>query len=444
VNDLKRASWLAVLFLVVLRIAIGWQFLYEGMWKWSTLKTNSPWTAEGYLKTAQGPLRNVFRGMTGDPDDLGWLSYQMMSDKWDRWAARFTRHYQLTEAQQAELSRLLDPPASFKREVVFPEGFDAKAKLPPILKRDGKNLVATGPIKPIEVVELERSLEVLNDGSNAKPYYVQIDQYGQAKLDEKGEPVPASPEVAKFFEGFEAVRKQANDLTFRQRLKASLAADPDRVGVVYDPKQKDPIVVGAPLGDLDPGSVIRYGDVQEYVSLLREYDAELKKGKLDFHLDHAERLNKKLSEKRSGLVGPIKAMDTELKHAATLLLNGDQIAKGGLSPEDTPLNRSSAMAMWGLLILGPLLILGLGTRMAAIAGAVMVMSFYLVIPPWPGVPQPPGPEHSLVVNKNLIEVLALLVIASFPTGTWFGVDAIFYRLFRRPTTGDVIPPKKKK
>jgi uncharacterized membrane protein YphA (DoxX/SURF4 family) len=85
--------------------------------------------------------------------------------------------------------------------------------------------------------------------------------------------------------------------------------------------------------------------------------------------------------------------------------------------------------MWGLLILGSLLLLGLGTRIAALAGAFMLLNFYLVLPPWPGVPQPPGPEHSLFVNKNLIEVIALLAIAALPTGSWFGLDSLVRKLF---------------
>jgi hypothetical protein len=45
------------------------------------------------------------------------------------------------------------------------------------------------------------------------------------------------------------------------------------------------------------------------------------------------------------------------------------------------------------------------------------------------VPQPPGPEHSLFVNKNLIEVIALLAIAALPTGSWFGLDSLVRKLF---------------
>ena len=74
-----------------------------------------------------------------------------------------------------------------------------------------------------------------------------------------------------------------------------------------------------------------------------------------------------------------------------------------------------------------MLIMGLGTRLAAFLGAVMLSGFYLAQPPWPGVPPAPGPEHSYIVNKNLIEVIALLAVAVLPTGRWFGLDAFVER-----------------
>ena len=41
----------------------------------------------------------------------------------------------------------------------------------------------------------------------------------------------------------------------------------------------------------------------------------------------------------------------------------------------------------------------------------------------------PGPEHSFIINKNLIEVFALLALAALPTGRWFGLDALLSRFF---------------
>ena len=69
-------------------------------------------------------------------------------------------------------------------------------------------------------------------------------------------------------------------------------------------------------------------------------------------------------------------------------------------------------------------------------GAGMLMSFYLVWPPFPGVIDPPGStEHALFINKNFIEAVALLAIASLPTGQWFGLDRWIWLGWNRLRSG---------
>ncbi len=109
-SDLKRISFPAIVFLVLLRMSIGWQFLYEGLWKYNTLQTSHAWSSEGYLKNAQGPFREHFREMTGDPDDLKWLDYAAMDQRWKGWRDRFVAHYGLDEGQTERLDRLLTGP----------------------------------------------------------------------------------------------------------------------------------------------------------------------------------------------------------------------------------------------------------------------------------------------------------------------------------------------
>ena len=48
----------------LLRIAIGWHFLYEGGWK---LMQQEGWSCLSYLNAAQGPLAPVFKWMAGQP-----------------------------------------------------------------------------------------------------------------------------------------------------------------------------------------------------------------------------------------------------------------------------------------------------------------------------------------------------------------------------------------
>ncbi|MEM7312726.1 MAG: hypothetical protein AAF497_06210, partial [Planctomycetota bacterium] len=109
-------------------------------------------------------------------------------------------------------------------------------------------------------------------------------------------------------------------------------------------------------------------------------------------------------------------------------------ASGGVPTPWTSLRIADSLTIAGLTLLGLCLIAGLFTRFSAVMAAIMVFSFYLAMPPLPGLPEPPGPEHSYIVNKNMIEVLALLAIAALPTGRWFGLDAILPWFFGKKST----------
>ena len=84
------------------------------------------------------------------------------------------------------------------------------------------------------------------------------------------------------------------------------------------------------------------------------------------------------------------------------------------------------VTIWGLMTLGLLLMVGLLSRLAAAAGAMLLFSFYLAAPPpatyGPLTPTIDGTEW--VVNKLLVEICALLVVASFPTGRMAGLDRL--------------------
>jgi len=280
---------------------------------------------------------------------------------------------------------------------------------------------------PSEVASLKKMVNVLDLGENV---------FGVRGAD--GEPnrennavVPPDPTELAFYKAIVALEKRANALTYTQRLTSLLKADPDRVGVEWGGSPKPELAMGTALAGSETEHNVRYGEIQVYKDLIAEYEAALAKAKVDYQFEHVERVGKKLVAKRTEVVGPVKALDSQLLEAARKMLKPSQIALGGLPPEHTPSYWASQQAMWGLLILGTLLLVGLGTRLAAIAGAVMLMSFYLVVPPWPGVIQPPGPEHSFIVNKNLIEALALIAIAALPTGSWFGLDGLVRKLFKR-------------
>jgi thiosulfate dehydrogenase [quinone] large subunit len=97
------------------------------------------------------------------------------------------------------------------------------------------------------------------------------------------------------------------------------------------------------------------------------------------------------------------------------------------------LDKANLITMYGLTLVGVLLILGLFTRLAAIGGIGFVLLFYLCNPPFVGYFYSIPTEGSyLIVNKNLVEVCALAVIVLTRSGLFAGVDRLLHGLvFRR-------------
>ena len=80
---------------------------------------------------------------------------------------------------------------------------------------------------------------------------------------------------------------------------------------------------------------------------------------------------------------------------------------------------------WGLAIIGGCLLAGLLTRTNCVLAAVFLLMTYFVSPPWPWLPTPPNTEGNyLFINKNVIEMFALLALATTASGRWFGLDAL--------------------
>jgi thiosulfate dehydrogenase [quinone] large subunit len=94
------------------------------------------------------------------------------------------------------------------------------------------------------------------------------------------------------------------------------------------------------------------------------------------------------------------------------------------------LDNANLITMYGLTIVGALLMLGLFTRMAALAGITFILLIYLCNPPFVGYFYSIPTEGSyLIVNKNLVELCALGVILLTRSGLFAGLDRIVHGLF---------------
>ena len=300
-------GFFGALFLILLRTAIGWHLLVEGLEKLNA-PADKPFSAEFYLRASAGPLGDWFRSQVPDVDSREALARGPdgrplnLEAQWKAELDRYDQHYHFTPDQRAEA---------------------------------------------------EAALEKTVDEADA--WFVDSGN---------------SQQVAKY------------------------------------------------LADLD-----RYQSLSSDPATLRH------------ELEVLTEERKTLEATRATLVAPINGWTNSLRLTYADLLTDDQESEYGQPPRPpmTNLDWINLTTTWGLILAGGGLILGLLTPVSALVGAGLLAMFYLSMPPWPGLPEPPNVEgHYWLVNKNLVELLACLVLASTPNGLWLGLDAlIFGRLGRR-------------
>jgi len=105
-----------------------------------------------------------------------------------------------------------------------------------------------------------------------------------------------------------------------------------------------------------------------------------------------------------------------------------------LANQPNLLANADLLTMWGLTLVGALLILGLFTRLASLGAIGFLLMFYFATPPFVGYFYSLPSEGSyLLVNKNLVELGAVVVVLLTGSGRFAGLDRILHGLFvRRP------------
>jgi thiosulfate dehydrogenase [quinone] large subunit len=96
-----------------------------------------------------------------------------------------------------------------------------------------------------------------------------------------------------------------------------------------------------------------------------------------------------------------------------------------MASNQTVLGIVDFMNIWGLILIGLGLIFGLFSRIAAISGVVLLSLYYIAIPPLIGYTGGmPTEGNYLIVDKNLVELFSLVILALFPTGKLWGLDRV--------------------
>jgi thiosulfate dehydrogenase [quinone] large subunit len=103
-----------------------------------------------------------------------------------------------------------------------------------------------------------------------------------------------------------------------------------------------------------------------------------------------------------------------------------------MADTESVLNIVNILNIWGLIAIGLGLIVGCFTRLASISGMSLIFLYYLCNPLMVGYFYSiPMEGNYMIINKNLVEMAALLVIAVTHSGRYAGIDRIIHKLFRK-------------
>ncbi|MFO0969637.1 MAG: hypothetical protein U0793_29110 [Gemmataceae bacterium] len=418
-------------FLVGLRLAIGWHFLIE-----AGEKLHDPaWTSEGYLRESTGPLAPYFRDLAGDSlvEQLtvsdGAIAPEL-KDRWQAYVTALSRYYDLTPAQ------VVAADVEMGATVVKAEKW--------LTTRPRKTRLITadddGPpvYKNLTMPERLAIFEGLRDeiGRIEKrelPYYGADAQkhWKKAKADAAKWRAALQKDLGLVDKLFKSnvraalLKIAASDLPtaptdFQAKLKEQLKKAADKR--TEDSKKKP----SPPDADWDAVAAAAAKADEDNLWIYRKVFAEVKDtGQWD-----------KLNEPTRRLYDQI--IDIKKPPATSYDLLPFPVARP--FSDWRLLDWSDALVKWGLLVVGLCLLLGFFTRIACVLGAVYLLLFYLAMPALPGWPDPPRAEgHYLFINKNIIEMLALLALATLRTGRWAGIDGFLAWVWGRRRENEAAP-----
>lgn len=94
----------AIVFLVLLRLAIGWHFFQEGAVK---VRDPESFSSTGFLASAKGPFAPMFQSMIPDHDGMIRIDAKKMSDACEAYGEKIKTEFGLNEDQRKEVDAVL-------------------------------------------------------------------------------------------------------------------------------------------------------------------------------------------------------------------------------------------------------------------------------------------------------------------------------------------------
>ena len=443
--------------LVVLRLALGWHFLYEGVWK---ITHHDAFVAEteGFLSGARGPAAKLFYRMVPDLDGHRRLEHDLaiieitdadgntakhakLAKSWDEVRQRFVAYYQpvIEKGEDMELHRQLNAAAGkvYQRHV---HGLDE------FLKDNGDKIDAH--FASLQRFEEDRKGDPNTDFMRQRRW----DQMQELRKEAKGW-------IADLDARESALKADLLDLLNKDRkpeVDAVAAADTKQQEKEAAEKAKKPEATpakpqaaaaekadGKSNAKPNPAVEAKPSDPPRDIPAGPKAKAKSKETVESGSEEFAETEEVKQPEAKQPVTKK-KSAPAPAKPQAVGVVDFSPLAEG--HDPAGPFARSSNPFRWpwieqlatlltyALFAIGLCLMLGLFTRLSALAGAGFMLFVVLSQPSYPGVYplDPPQLGHALLVNKDFVEMIALLVIASTNLGRWTGLDFFLHNFLIKP------------
>lgn len=469
-----------VFFILALRLAIGWHFMFEGLHKIQShyvgpTDSNRVFTSEPYFAVADGPLGPLVRERIGDPAKLIQsrivakqtsgttpgeaptaktpdekfvkLVPDAVKTEWDQYLAKFNEVYGQADEKTAE--------KIFAKYGRWITGVDVGKESK--IRYVQSDVGLTVPQRLAHIAKLEAAYQELKD--RIKPGLGQGYGYDQKHITaSKAELTTARADLLADADSLltdmkkELFAKTAGKKVLEYEMPSKRFAD--------DAKFKDLIAFAPKEGPANiatsvPSSVssiwLDYRPTVETTYKLT--DEEMKKSdqghyfwdqkladwyagdgykKMKETYDKAAKDGKQeeIEAAKAAYLGELDKQFAAFKTATNNMLSAETLS--GVVPikKEKPIEQMDKFTMYFIAIVGACIFFGLFTRISCLAAVGFLVMTYLTHPPFPWLPLPPNTEgNPLFINKNVIEALALLVIVVHPTGKWLGIDSLLYRVF---------------
>ena len=460
-----------IVLFVLMRMTIGWHFLFEGISKIYSTYSPKPFSSAGYFRESPGPMKKWMAGILPPDQDnelLKALDPVVIQESLRKTGEDFVNRLQLNEQEKASVLDAVEK--QLKEALFWREGGNPGIRLSFEGAINAWERAGTEDLKKTALEKREKVIGVLGEFQDRQKDLakqigaiagnqpeINFPAVAQGKLDRAPLDLTEASQVASARSAILASASKSmlssamgkNDPVALEQWKkwdkvvalADKWADGTQNWLTMGEETvEEPSPDGKGNGTLKkvmatPERVERFSELVAIKDEINSSDRNWLFRK-DVEKSAVASAKAGAASARAGLKSELEKFQTDLVAG----LEKQFEKKIATAPVQTvrqikPIEIMDFMTIWGITAIGAGLFSGTLTRAAALGGAAFLAMTYLAVPAFPWLPAPPQNEGNYVfVNKNVVEMMALLVIAATPSGRWFGGDAFLSWLFCRKAT----------